>query len=103
MITIKQRDIFERLNTGNTKVKDIKILNNKKYFPSVTLESGINELQLQSDSMLIHRILQKRLLSYLNKNIIKFIRILINEMSIKSGKQDVIVNTRDSLLAYFLQ
>lgn len=80
--------------------KENNVLNNgktTKYFPNVNLSIGLNQKQLSSDFVLIHRILQKR-----SKTINKLTYILLNEMKIKNGQSDPVTLTRDTLINYYL-
>lgn len=102
---IKTIDIFNNVIDNN----EIKINNqsnkqqSKKVFTKIDINTGLDNHQLQSDYVLIHRILQKKLTNDLDKNIKKFIKILINEMNSKTSKFDVNLITRDTLLEYYLK
>lgn len=76
---------------------------NKSNFPKIDINIGLNNNQLQSNSVLIHRLLQKRLIGDLNKNMQKFIKILVNEMNSKTNKYDIDIITRDTLLEYYIK
>ncbi len=76
--------------------------NRKKFYPVVALVSGLNELEMQNDFMLIHRILQRRLRNDINRNIRKLIQVSYNEMLIKSGRMSIATATRTSLLMCLL-
>ena len=104
MNTIKPIDIFgnTHLDDDNNKYNDNNI-QSKPTFPKIDLNTGLNSTQLQSDSILIHRILQKKLSYNLDKNIHKFIKILINELRCKTSNYDLNIITRDTLLEYFVK
>jgi hypothetical protein len=103
---ILQNDIFGRKHK-TVKEKEIKqpLDPVRKSYRNVTIFDGLDEAALSYDSMLIHRILQRKILYHRNlnqKQKEQFLRIIINEMNIKSGKVDPITSTRDSLLSFFL-
>lgn len=103
--SVKQIDIFGNQHDSNKDKKSTKqnsSVEKKSFFPKVNLSSGLNDLELQNDFMLIHRILQGKLTYKLSNDINKFIQILYNEMLIKSGRMDVALATRTSLIEYFL-
>jgi hypothetical protein len=73
-------------------------------FRQVCLEDGLDEAIASGDSMLIHRILQKKILYQrpINKERVGILlKVLHNEMSIKSGKIEPSTASRDSLLAFY--
>ncbi|MBQ9441134.1 MAG: hypothetical protein IJU54_01900 [Alphaproteobacteria bacterium] len=104
MKTVKLIDIF-----GNKQSDDNNIANKtdksnyKNTFPKIDVNTGLNSKQLQSDSLLIHRLLQKKLYNTLDNNIQKFITILTNEMKSKTSNYDISIITRDTLLKYFVK
>lgn len=103
---IAQKDIFGTSHklSEDKKEKSKPSASAAKSFPNVTIASGINELQATGDAMLIHRILQRKLIySGLSeqKRLAIFLRILKNETSIKAGIIEPATATRDSLLAFF--
>lgn len=103
--SVRQIDIFGNQYNSNGDKKSTKQNSGsekKSFFPKVNLSSGLNDLELQNDFMLIHRILQRKLAYKLPNDINKFIQILYNEMLIKSGRMDVTLATRTSLIEYFL-
>lgn len=79
-------------SAGNT------VANKKKFYPVVTLATGLNDVEIQNDFMLVHRILQRKLRSNLSRNIEKLVQIVYNEMLIKSGSMEITTATRTSLL-----
>lgn len=103
-ISVKIIDIFgnEQSNNNNMKSDESKI-KSKKIFPTIDINTGLNNNQLQSDYVLIHRLLQKKLSNDLDKNIQKFIKILINEMNSKTNKYDINIITRNTLLEYYVK
>lgn len=107
MTEILQNDIFgKKHNTVLQKEKKQTSTSAAKSFHNVTIIDGIDEIKAGNDAMLIHRILQKKLLYAGNldrKQREIFMKILKNEMEIKSGKIDAITATRDSLLAFFVK
>ncbi len=118
MQQIKLIDIFGNKQSESTNINNV-ISNSKtkKIFPKIDINIGLNNNQLQSDSVLIHRLLQKKLLSNLEKNTVlsnkissnletniqKFMRILINEMKTKQSNYDINLITRDTLLEYYVK
>ncbi|MDR1476472.1 MAG: hypothetical protein LBI20_04140 [Holosporales bacterium] len=75
-----------------------------KKYKDISLDDGILENSVTNDSMLIHRILQRKLIYTgltSDKQKKAFARILDNEINIKRGKESQITATRDSLLAFF--
>ena len=102
---ILQNDIFgTKHNTLQEKEKKQSLAAASKTFKEVTLLDGINEINATNEAMLIHRVLQKKILyaglsTQKQKEI--FLRILENEMKIKSGQIEAVTATRDSLLAFF--
>jgi hypothetical protein len=77
---------------------------NAKPFRQIGLTDGIDEEVASNDAMLIHRILQKKLLysglsSKKQRDVL--LRILYNEMNIKAGNIEPATASRDSLLASF--
>ena len=104
MNKVKLIDIFGnvQLDDSNTDSKQDKV-KSKSIFSKIDVNTGLNNNQLQSDSVLIHRLLQKKLYNDLNKNIQKFITILINEMKSKTSNYDVNIITRDTLLEYYIK
>lgn len=101
VISTTQLDIFgKRPNTKeqNSTNSISNSVSTKKFYPMVSLLSGLNELELQNDFMLIHRILQRRLKTDINRNIMTLIQVVYNEMLIKSGRMDISTATRNSLL-----
>ena len=104
-IEIKEIDIFNNVIQSNEKDSNNQSdkTKSKKIFPKIDINTGLYNSQLQSDYVLIHRILQKKLTIDLDKNIRKFIKILINEMYSKTNKYDVNLITRNILLEYYLK
>ena len=103
MIEIKSIDIFNNIKSQTDNNNQSDTIKAKKVFPKIDINTGLYNSQLQSDYVLIHRILQKKLTSSLDKNIRKFVKILINEMYSKKNKHDVNIITRDTLLEYYLK
>ncbi|MDR3031209.1 MAG: hypothetical protein LBU35_02375 [Holosporales bacterium] len=100
-----QQDIFgEKHKTIQEKEKKQPTSAASKAFREMSLADGINEKEITNEFMLILRILQRKilfsgLLSTKTKDM--FLRILLNELSIKSGKTDPATAVRDSLIAFF--
>ena len=107
------KDIFgnehNTIINSKTDVKSNKNSTNKNFssknFLKISLD--LDTTQMQSDYVLIHRIIQKRLINSLvsnphNLNLASFLKIFSNELKIKSGKLDIVNATRDSLLEYCL-
>ncbi len=103
MIEIKEIDIFNNITSQTKDDNQSDTVKSKKIFPKIDINTGLYNSQLQSDYVLIHRLLQKKLTSNLDKDIRKFIKILINEMYSKSNKYDISIITRDTLLEYYLK
>ena len=103
MIEIKEIDIFNNITSQTKDDNQSDTVKSKKIFPKIDINTGLYNSQLQSDYVLIHRILQKKLTSNLDKDIRKFITILINEMYSKKNKYDINLITRDTLLEYYLK
>lgn len=103
MIEIKSIDIFNNIKSQTDNNNQSDTIKAKKVFPKIDINTGLYNSQLQSDYVLIHRILQKKLTSSLDKNIRKFVKILINEMYSKKNKYDVNIITRDTILEYYLK
>ncbi len=100
-----QNDIFGQLHDTKPAKEKTPSMAAPKNFPSITLNDGLNEAEASVNAMLIHKILEKRLLngglsSKLQQDI--FQRILNNELSIKSGQLDPTTATRDSLISFFI-
>ena len=104
MVQVKTIDIFGNKQSDNNNVSNDKDqIKSKKIFPKIDINIGLNNNQLQSDFILIHRLLQKKLSNNLDQNIQKFIKILINEMKTKQSNYDINIITRDTLLEYYLK
>ena len=101
--SVKIIDIFGNVQSDDVQEEKQNINKTKNNFPKIDISVGLNNIQLQSNSILIHRLLQKRLTSDLNKNIQKFIKILVNEMNSKTNKYDIDTITRDTLLEYYIK
>ncbi|MDR0553160.1 MAG: hypothetical protein LBG13_03665 [Holosporales bacterium] len=74
-------------------------------YRSITLRDGCDGKNAESDSMLIHRILQRKVIyGGLNSSDLRSIllKIIKNEMAIKIGEIDSVSATRDSLIIYEL-
>lgn len=100
---VKIIDIFGNTQSDNIQIERQNINKTENSFPKIDISIGLNNNQLQYNSILIHRLLQKRLNSNLNKNIQKLIKILINEMNSKANKYDIDIITRDTLLEYYVK
>ena len=102
---IMQNDIFGQLHDTKPEKEKKPSMAVSKNFPSITLNDGLNENEASVNAMLIHKILEKRLISgglstKLQQEI--FLRVLNNELSIKSGQLEPSTATRDSLIAFFV-
>ena len=104
-LQILQKDIFgESHKNVQEKEKKQSASSGYKPFREITLSDGINEKNLTADSMLILRVLQKKLIyrglgsEELRE---KFLRVFQNELLIKSGKLDSATAVRDSLISFF--
>ena len=104
-IEIKAIDIFNNVIQSSEEENNNKFdkTKSKKIFSKIDMNTGLCNAQIQSDYVLIHRILQKKLTIDLDKNIMKFIKLLINEMYSKTNKYDINIVTRDTLLTYYLK
>ncbi|MDR1233667.1 MAG: hypothetical protein LBJ92_00745 [Holosporales bacterium] len=75
-----------------------------KAYRDVTLKDGILEAEAAADAMLIHRILQRKMiysnLSTANQQRV-FLRIFMNEANIKTGAISPCTATRDSIISFF--
>lgn len=106
MTEILQNDIFGKKHSTVLQKEKKQTPSAPKNFPNVTIIDGNDEIKAANDAMLIHRILQKKLLYAGNldkKQREIFMKILKNEMEIKAGKIDSVTATRDSLLAFFVK
>ena len=102
---IMQNDIFGKQHNAVTEKEKKPSMAAPKNFPSITLNDGLNEAEASANAMLIHKMLQKRLISgnlSTQRQIDVFMRVLNNELSIKSGQMDPATATRDSLLAFYV-
>ncbi|MDR1289304.1 MAG: hypothetical protein LBJ77_02830 [Holosporales bacterium] len=104
VVEISQMDIFgngHRLNEEKEK-KPTSPQSPSKGYREVSLEDGLLESSAATDAVLIHRILQRKLIYSgltTDKQKLAFLRVFENEMRIKGGKQNPITSTRYSLLA----
>lgn len=100
---ILQNDIFgKKHQTKEEKPK--KSTPQAKEFVNVKLRNGLSESAASNDAMLIHRVLQRKLIYAGLKSINQksaFLKILKNELEIKTGKKDPVSAVRDSLLEFF--
>ena len=102
---IMQSDIFGKLHNTKPEKEKKPSMANPKSFPSITLNDGLNEAETSANAMLIHKILQKRLLNgglNTQRQQAIFMRILDNELAIKSGQLDPATATRDSLISFYV-
>ncbi|MDR2666876.1 MAG: hypothetical protein LBB34_02040 [Holosporales bacterium] len=106
-MTILQSDIFgtkHQVTNEREKKKQEPPAAQKKVFHEITIRDGLDTRKVTNDAMLIHRILQKKLIYSgltTEKQRSAFIRILKNELSIKQGAVEPMTATRDSLLSIF--
>ncbi|MDR1488546.1 MAG: hypothetical protein LBI26_02300 [Holosporales bacterium] len=88
---------------SSKKVRE-KTVSAARQYRDITVMDGVDEGNAEADAMLIHRILQKKVIyggfskEYKKKLLLK---ILNSEISIKRGEIDSVSATRDSLLSYF--
>lgn len=99
---VRQVDIFGKYHENDTKANETVKKSSTKFYPKVSLSSGLNETEIKNDFVLIHRILQRRLSADLPKNIKKLLHIVYNEMAIKAGRNNVATLTRNSLMECFI-
>ena len=102
---IMQNDIFGQLHDTMPEKEKKPSMAVAKNFPSITLNDGLNENEAAANAMLIHKILEKRLINgglgtKLQQKI--FQRVLNNELAIKAGELEPAIATRDSLIAFFV-
>ena len=102
---ILQSDIFgEKHNSVQEKEKKQSLAASPKPFKDISIHDGINEGNATSEAMLIHRVIQKKIMYSgisTEKQREVLMRVLINEMKIKSGECDATTATRDSLITFF--
>jgi len=103
---IIQNDIFgEKHQLKNEKIKKPTTSQSRDFF-NVALQNGLYEQDASNNAMLIHRVLERKLIySGLNSAQHKatFLKILKNELEIKNGKKDPVSAVRDSLIGYFIK
>ena len=102
---ILQNDIFGKHHNTQPEKDKKPSMAAPKSFPSITLNDGLNEAEASANAMLIHKMLQKRLLASnlrTQRQIDAFMRVLNNELSIKSGQMDPATATRDSLISFYV-
>lgn len=101
-----QNDIFgKKHQIKNEKIKKPITPQSKDFF-NVKLENGLYEQEAINNAMLIHRILQRKLIYSGLNNIqhkAKFLKVLKNELEIKRGKKDPVSAVRDSLIEFFVK
>ena len=74
----------------------------KKPYRELSIADGIDEKTAAAEAMLIHRGVQRKLLYFASDSRKKiFLKVLKNEMQIKSGEIDSLTAVRDSLLEFF--
>jgi hypothetical protein len=103
---VLQNDIFgiKHPLTNEKEKKKQEQLVPKKTFHEITIGDGLDMRKVINDAMLIHRVLQKKLIHLgltAKKQRAAFIRILKNELNIKRGVVDPATATRDSLLSFY--
>jgi hypothetical protein len=107
-IGIFQRDITGALIEVDPHVAKKALIGKEKAhaptagYRNITLRDGVDEKNAESDAMLIHRILQRKVIygglaSSSSKSL--FLKIIGNEIAIKTGEIDPISATRDSLIS----
>ena len=102
---IMQNDIFGKHHNARPEKDKKPSMAAPKSFPRNTLDDGLNEAEASANAMLIHKILQKRLVSgnlCTQRQIDVFMRILSNELAIKSGLMEASTATRDSLISFYV-
>jgi hypothetical protein len=104
---IVQTDIFGQSHdvTGeHTKKKQENSQQPHKAYRPMTIHDGNDEVYAANGSMLIHRMLQKKLSATGLKTSTQravFMRIFMNEARIKAGIMDPVAAVRDSLSSFF--
>ncbi|MDR0744574.1 MAG: hypothetical protein LBE97_01295 [Holosporales bacterium] len=99
-----QKDIFGANHKTQIENEKKKTLSTYKTFREVSLADGANPKSISEETMLILRILQRKILySGLTSDKARdlFLRVFFNELNIKSGKIDSATSVRDSLIAFF--
>jgi hypothetical protein len=104
---ILQKDIFGNDHKLIAKDKPNKVTmtqSSSRSYGNISLENGLLETFVSNDAILIHRILQRKLIYSgftSDKQRAAFLQIFDNEMRIKRGKVSPVTAARDSLLAFF--
>ena len=106
MMEIIQNDILgNKHQTKNEKAKKASSASSKEYV-DIGLKNGINEYDAIDNAMLIHRVLQRKLI-YRGlsspKDKAAFLKIFKNELKIKSGQIDPASAVRDSLIEFYIK
>lgn len=76
----------------------------KKPFVDVTIMDAVENERAEGSAMLIHRVLQKKIIyggMKSSESMHKFLKVVNNEMMIKMGELDAGTATRDSLIEFF--
>jgi hypothetical protein len=108
-VEILQNDIFgvgHKVSQTQDKRERSSETGSTKSFRNISLNDGVSESVATNDSMLIHRILQRKIMysNKLDKDKKRVLfRILCNELNIKSGNVDAYTASRDSLIAFFIE
>ncbi|GHT89202.1 hypothetical protein FACS1894113_3650 [Alphaproteobacteria bacterium] len=105
-MNIMQNDIFGEKHSATPEKAKKPASEAPKKFRNVSLLDGINEKEATGDAMLIHRILQRKAIySGLSSEKMRkiFLKIFLNELLIKAGKNDAATSVRDSLFTFFIQ
>jgi hypothetical protein len=103
-VKILQCDIFGNTHSAGGEAPGKKTLTtstSSKKNIDVNINSGINKAQAAGDAMLIHRVLQKRLVwsgLKTQKQLSTLVKLVRNEMLIKAGAIETETATRNSLL-----
>lgn len=104
-IKVLQNDILgNKVSISDEKIKE-KSPTKPREFKNISILDGNDQKYLESDYMLMLRIMQKRILYKVNqspkmKNL--FLKLIHNEMKLKLGELDSVSATRDSLISYFV-
>jgi hypothetical protein len=104
---ITQRDIFgngHKLLATEEKQKKVGTTPSQKGYVDISLKDGLLESAAANDAILIHRILQRKLIYSgltMTKQGSAYLRVFENELRIKRGRAIPSTATRDSLLAFF--
>lgn len=106
IMNVLQHDILGQKHETKKEKEKKPSMASPKNFPNITLAEGLDDIQANTNSMLTHRILEKKLIygGLKTKQARKsFMKILKNELSIKAGILDPTTASRDSLVEFFIK